>query len=73
MSEGMNILAHKYTNLRVWLDNIKDKRDMASTLTVGQIYKMLDFLDGLEKKLDSIIIAAFDEGAQKKPPNGVDG
>ena len=57
----MSILDTKYTNLKKWLDNIKDKRGIGSTLTVGQIYRMLDFLDSLEEKIDDVIIAAFDK------------
>ena len=57
--EGMNILDHKYDQLRTWLNSIVTKRGINSTLTVGQILDMLDFLDGMEKKLDEIVLKAF--------------
>lgn len=65
MEKGMSILDEKYTNFRKWLDSIVDKRGLQSTLTIGRIYKMLDFLDDMEKEIDDIIIAAFDESEQK--------
>lgn len=58
---GINVLDHKHDQLRTWLDNIKKKRGLDSTLTVKQIYDMLDFLDGLESKLDDVVIEAFNE------------
>ena len=58
--EGINILEHKSVQFRVWLDNIAQKRSLDSTLTVKQIYEMLDFLDGMEEKVDGIILKAFD-------------
>lgn len=63
--QGMNILDHKYDKFRTWLDSISDKRGINSTLTVGQIYEMLDFLDASEEKIDDIILAAFDEKEDK--------
>ena len=61
MEKGINILDHKWAQLRVWLDNIADKRGLYSTLSIEQINEMLDFLDGMEKKMDDIIIKALGE------------
>ncbi len=63
MSEGFNVLDHKYEQLRSWLDNIERMRGAESTLTVSQIKGMFDFLDGLERKLDDVVIRAFEEVA----------
>lgn len=57
--EGMNILDHKSVNFRKWLDAIVKKRGIDSTLTVKQIYKMVDFLDRMEERLDDTIIKAL--------------
>lgn len=62
MEEGINILDHKYDQFRTWLDAISSKRGISSTLTVSQILDMLDSLNGTEKRIDGIILAAFDEG-----------
>ena len=59
MDKGMNLLDHKSQQLRSWLDNIERIRSIESTLTIGQIKNMLDFLDGLERKLDDVILQTF--------------
>lgn len=61
MEKGMNILDDKYTNFNKWINAILDKRGLESTLTIGQIIDMLNFLDEMERKLDEIVIKAFDE------------
>ena len=63
MSEGLNLLDHKYEQLRSWLDNMERMRGSESTVTVSQVKNMFDFLDGLEIKLDDIVIRAFEEVA----------
>ncbi len=63
MSEGFNVLDHKYAQLRSWLNNMERMRGAESTVTVSQVKGMLDFLDGLEIKLDDIVIRAFEEVA----------
>lgn len=61
METGMNILDDKYTQFRSWLDSIATKRGMDSTLSIGHIYRMLAFLDAMEKKMDEIILELFEE------------
>ncbi len=56
---GINILDEKYINFKKWLRSISAKRGLESTLTIAQIYKMLDFLDGMENKMDEVILKAF--------------
>lgn len=62
MASGMNILDDKLTQFRSWLDSIVRKRGIDSTLTIGQIYEMLSFLDGMEEKMDEIILKALGTG-----------
>lgn len=65
MELGMNILDDKYTKFRSWLDSIVRKRGIDSTLTIGQIYEMLAFLDGMEEKMDEIILKVIGTGGKK--------
>ena len=59
MCKGMNLLEHKSVWFKEWLENIVEKRGLDSTLTVKQVLDMLVSLDGMEKKLDDIIIKTF--------------
>ena len=56
MDKGINILDHKSVQFRTWLDSIVAKRGEDSTLTIAQLYEMLNMLDGMEKKMDEIIL-----------------
>lgn len=61
MTKGINILEHKSIQLRTWVDSIAEKRGVDSTLTIRQIYEMLDFLDEMEKRFDDIILKALED------------
>ncbi len=61
MDEGMNILEHKYVQFRQWLDNISRKKGLESKVTIAQVLTMLSFLDQTEKKMDEIILKAFED------------
>ncbi len=59
--QGINILSDKYTQLREWLNHIAQKKGVESELSVEQIFRMLDFLDTIEKRMDDIILKIFRE------------
>jgi len=61
MEEGINILEHKYVQLRQWLGAIAKIRGLDSVLSIEGIYTMLDFLDAAEGKMDEIILKVFEE------------
>ncbi len=56
----ISILDDKHVQFRKWLDSIVNKRGLKATLTISQIYDMFDLLDSMERKMDDIILKAFD-------------
>lgn len=64
MESRINILSDKSVQFKAWLDCIVDNKGADSTLIIGQIYRMLAFLDRMEKEMDEIILKVFGESGE---------